>query len=195
MIPGILKTISGFNSCLTVSLTSAVFIWSIHIAILTGKSAWPNVLTAFIMMMGPIIIALNFVNAKMMINSVMHQPTAEGDEPERFTPPLPPSSLLTLAAIEREMMGVPAMILRSIAGAISAHVICFCSLLFTWTIHDALIHGKPLPSDYELLLIVIGPVITSWSFVRAGGTLDTVIKSTNVINKARDKLAGFIKPK
>lgn len=197
-MPIMLKAISGFNSCMTVSITSAIFIWSVHIAIANGKSTWPDVPTAVIMMTGPIIIAWNFVNARLMINSVISYDQTQKEqeaknEDDEETPVIKHPLMAGAGAIERELIGAPAMILRAIAGTVSVHVICFCSLLFTWTIHDALINGKPLPSDYELLLVVVGPVITSWNFVRASVTLDSVIKSAGMINRARNKLANVLR--
>lgn len=200
-IPISLKALSGFNSCLTVSATSAIFIWSIHISVSRGISTWPGILTALIMMAGPIIIAWSFVNARGIITTILHQPDDEGNGgPQVVTTevkvPIPmPIVTADDVAFERELMGPVAVMLRAIAGAVSTHVICFCSLLFTWTIHDAMLSGKHLPSDAELLLVVIGPVVTSWNFVRASMMLSTVMQGASNIKKYRSKLAEFIQPK
>ncbi|UQT02803.1 hypothetical protein YUBABA_00300 [Serratia phage vB_SmaM-Yubaba] len=197
--PIALKAISGFSSCITVNAESAIFILSIHLSVTGGVSTWPGILTALIMMMGPIIIAWNFVNARAIITTILTSPEDNpGGEPvakQIVVPQIPSIVTANDFAIERELVGPTSVILRAIAGAVSTHVICFCSLLFTWTIHDSMISGKPLPSNSELLLVVIGPVVTSWNFVRASATINTVIQGANKLEKFRTKLASWIQPK
>ena len=97
-------------------------------------------------------------------------------------------------AIERELFGLSTVLMRAIAGCISVHVICFVSIVFTITIRQAAIDGKALPTDIEVLLAVIGPVITSWSFVRAANTLAVLMSSGNRLINLREKLADIIRP-
>ncbi|AEV89575.1 hypothetical protein OBP_138 [Pseudomonas phage OBP] len=198
-IPIVLKAISGFNSCLTVSVTSAIFIWGIHQSVTTGVGTWPGIATALLMMIGPIIIAWNFVNAKSIITTILTQDPdgAEGDTiPKQVVvPSATPIITESDIAVEREIVGPTTVILRAIAGAFSTHIICFCSLLFTWTIHDAMISGKHLPSNTELFMVVVGPIVTSWNFVRASATLSTVMQGTSAISKWRNKLSGWIATK
>lgn len=193
-----LKAISGFSSCVTVNAESAIFILSIHLSVTAGVATWPGIITALIMMVGPIIIAWNFVNARAIITTILTPSDEEGGKPveqQVKVPQIPSIVTATDFAIERELVGPTSVILRAVAGAISTHVICFCSLLFTWTIHESMIAGKPLPSNTELLLVVIGPVVTSWNFVRASATINTVMQGANKIEKYRTKLASWIQPK
>ena len=203
-IPIFLKAISGFNSCLTVSATSAIFIWSIHVSVSKGIATWPGIITALIMMAGPIIIAWSFVNARGIITTILPQQDESGNvvpgsaqvAPTEVKLPVPiPIVTADDVAFERELVGPVAVMLRAIAGATSTHVICFCSLLFTWTIHDSMLSGRHLPSDSELLLVVVGPVVTSWNFVRASMMLSTVMQGASGLNRYRTKLAAFIQPK
>lgn len=195
-IPIILKGVSGFNSCLTVSIMSAVFIYSVHLAIVSGAGDWPGFITMVLMVIGPIIIALNFVNARSIITTIIsHEEgvTDKGTAPTEVQ--IPPASPIVSAmdiAIEREVTGPTTTLLRAIAGAISTHVICFCSLLFTWTIHVAMIGGHRLPGDGELFMVVVGPIITSWSFVRANATLSTVIDGASALDRWRNKMANIL---
>lgn len=198
-IPIVLKALSGFNSCMTVSVTSAIFIWSIHLTVSTGIGSWPGIATALIMMIGPIIIAWNFVNARSIITTILTQspdgPDAEAVPKQVIVPTATPIITESDIAVEREIVGPTTVILRAIAGAFSTHIICFCSLLFTWTIHEAMVGGKALPSNSELFMVVVGPIVTSWNFVRASATLSTVMQGTSAISKWRNKLAGMLATK
>jgi hypothetical protein len=205
-IPVVLRAISGFNSCLTVSVMSVVFIWSVHLSVTTGKASWPEFMTGLLMIIGPIIITINFVNAKSIISTIVGvtdevegRPAGDGAvlpaQPSVVVAPAPGIVSQHDIAFEREIVGPTTVLLRAIAGTISTHVICFCSLLFTWTIHDSMIGGHPLPGDGQLFMIVIGPIITSWNFVRANATLNAVIKGTSAINVWRDRLASMLSTK
>lgn len=199
-IPIILKALSGFNSCVTVSVTSAIFIWSIHISVTSGIGVWPGIASAVLMMIGPIIIAWNFVNAKSIITTILVQNPDDSADTEGVPRQVvvPAATAIVTEndiAVERELVGPTTVILRAVAGAFSTHVICFCSLLFTWTIHDSMIAGKALPSNSELFMVVVGPIVTSWNFVRASATLSTVMQSTSAITKWRNKLAGMLATK
>lgn len=193
-VPIILKSISGFNSCMTVSIMSVIFIWSVHITISKRIGDWPGAFTFMLMIAGPIIIALNFVNAKSIINTVL---TKNGNEidTQNTTIDIPSATPIVTEddiAIEREITGPITVLLRAIAGFTATHVICFCSLLFTWTIHNSMLAGHRMPGDMQLFMVVIGPVITSWNFVRANATLTAVIQGASAIDRFRDKLAGII---
>lgn len=192
--PIVLKGLAGFLSCITVSITSAIFIYSIHLSITSGIATWPGLITAMIMLAGPVIIAWNFVNAKGIITTILPKEGEEGG----VQIPVPKAIPIMRAedvAFERELMGTTSVFLRAIAGFTSTSVICYCSLLFTLTIHQAMITGKTLPTDGELLLVVIGPVVTSWNFVRAGATLSSVMQGASNFSNFRKKLAGIIQPK
>lgn len=194
-IPIILKSISGFNSCLTVSVMSVIFIWSVHISVSKSLSDWPGVITFSLMIGGPMIIALNFVNAKSVIGTILAK---SNDQPEGSPSPtieIPSATAIVTEddiAVEREIIGPTTVILRAVAGFTATHVICFCSLLFTWTIHNSMIIGYRLPGDMQLFMVVIGPIITSWNFVRANATLTAVIQGASAIDRIRNKLAGVL---
>lgn len=198
--PLYLRSVSGFNSCVTVATTSAIFIWSINEAAKVGMMSWMSVseFQMFIMMMGPIIMAWNFVNAKSIITTILTPDGKEDGSVKEVTRVVVPQNTAVFTesdiAIEREMFGGATVMLRAIAGFISTQVICFCSLLFTWTIHDAMVAGFELPSGTKLTLVVIGPIITSWNFVKASNTLSAVMAGTSAIEKFRTKAANILMP-
>lgn len=202
-IPVILRAVSGFNSCLTVSVMSVIFIWSVHISVTVNKAPWPEFVTGVLMIIGPIVITINFVNAKSIISTIVgvtdelesKQTSNDNTVPEQPSIPIVPAVGIISQhdiAFEREVIGPTTVLLRAIAGAVSTHVICFCSLLFTWTIHDSMLSGHNLPGDGQLFVIVVGPIITSWNFVRANATLNAVIKGTSAIDIWRNRLAGML---
>lgn len=196
-IPIILKAISGFNSCLTVSAMSALFIWAVHLGVTKGTADWPGPITCILMIIGPIIIALNFVNARSVITTIVESgKLSEEDESQNVIPVEIPvaTKLITEKdiAIEREITGPTTVLLRAIAGATSTHVICGCSLLFTWTIHDTMVLGRSLPGDIQLFMVVVGPIITSWNFVSANATLSAVINGASVIDRWRNKFSRLL---
>lgn len=195
-IPLILKSISGFNSCLTVSVMSVIFIWSAHISVSKSISDWPGIITLTLMVVGPIIIALNFVNAKSVIGTILSKANEEGENVTKIEIPSA-TGIVTEddIAVERELTGPTTVILRAIAGFVAVHVICFCSLLFTWTIHNSMLSGYHLPANMQLFMVVVGPIITSWNFVRANATLNAVIKGATELEHWRDRLANVIATK
>lgn len=192
-IPVILRAVAGFNSCITVSTTSAIFVYSIYLGMTSFRAHYPGVITTSLMLIGPIIMAWSFNNAKSIITTILTQDQDHVVEEKQVV--IPPTSPIVTphdVAIEREIVGPTTVLLRAIAGFISTHVICFCSLLFTWTIHMTYITGHPLPPNSELFMVVVGPIVTSWNFVRASATLSTVIQGASQLDKWRNKIASVI---
>lgn len=203
-IPGVLRTASGFNSCITVGLTSLIFVMTIyHSVVETGKD-WFDGTQIALMLCGPIVIAWNFTNAKSILATVLSVDDSELKEQEQTEAvpiqevKIPQGAALITdqdVSLERELFGLSTVMLRAIAGCIAVHVICFVSIIFTLTIRDASITGKTLPGNVEILLAVVGPVITSWTFVRAVNTLSVLMQSKSRLIDFREKLAELIRPK
>ncbi|UOX39579.1 hypothetical protein [Aeromonas phage ZPAH34] len=212
-IPMILKSTSGFNSCLTVAITTLIFVVTMHDAIMYTKIGWFTPTQIFLMTCGVVIMAWHFVNANTMLSSVLRveqEPEVEEvveDETTRACDDLKcttkhikqHSKIITEedVAIERRLFGLSTVLMRAVAGCVSVHVICFGSLIFTWSIREAILLDKLMPGDIEIFLAVIGPIITSWHFVRAANTLNVLVKSGGIIIKLRTWLAEAlaVKPK
>lgn len=211
-----LRTVSGFNSCITVALTSLIFMVTIRDAVLASEIGWFNASTIALMAMGPVVITWHFTNAKGMIEKVLKTPPTEDEivadakvgrdtlaSVEAMTSTecddhrLPPgTSIITERdiGIERELFGLSTVMMRAIAGFISSHAICMGSIIYTITIRSAVITGKSMPGDLEVFLAIIGPIITSWSFMRAANTISILISGSGAIIKARQRLAEIINP-
>ena len=192
-----LRNISGFSSCMTVCVISMIFVWSVHIGVSEYHRGYPGLFAMTIMIIGPIIMAWNFNNAKSIISTILVSVDGDEADVEQTKVAIPKAAPIITEediAIERGVVGRLGIALRYFAGCVSTHVICACSLLFTWTIHLAYANGGMLPSNSELFMVVVGPIVTSWNFVRATATLNTVIKGASQFDKWRSKLSSWIAP-
>lgn len=211
-IPMILKSTSGFNSCLTVAITSIIFVITIHDGIMYTQIGWFSASQIFLMTCGVMIMAWHFVNANVTLSSVLKTEVEEQQEeiPQsvendrvcdnlKCTHKAHKTRVGGLAeediALERNLLGLSTVLMRAVAGCVSVHVICFGSLIFTWSIREAILIGKTMPGDMQIFLAVIGPIITSWNFVKAANTINVLMSSGGAILKLRSKLAEFISPK
>lgn len=197
-VPAVLRNVSGFNACITVVVTSLIFVMTIHTAVTATPIGWFNSAEIAIMMAGPVIIAWNFVNVNSTLESVIKSTDDNQETPtEHLTRKLFPKGYITEAdsATEREIFGLSTMMMRAFVGFTSAHAICFGSLVYTWTIRQAVLGGKALPGEFEILLAVIGPIVTSWHFVRAANTINILISGGAAFMNLRQWLSEFIAPK
>lgn len=194
---------------------------TIRDAVLTSTIGWFNGTTIALMAMGPVVITWHFTNAKGMIEKVLRAPPSEDPETvkqeqeiktdhnsvanmERETcqggeeHQLPQSANIITerdVRIERELFGLSTVMLRAIAGFISSHAICLGSIIYTLTIRSAVITGKDMPGDMEVFLAIIGPIVTSWSFMRAANTISLLLTGTSAMLSMRKRLAEVISPK
>ena len=197
-IPVVLRSTAGFNSCMTVGVTSIIFIMTIYHGVIENEKGWFNSVQMVLMLCGPALLGWHFVNAKSILATVL---SVDKEQHETNTSPKPlkipgGTTLVTDKdiAIERELFGLSTVLMRAIAGCISVHAICFVSIVFTITIRQAVIEGKTLPSDIEVLISVLPPIITSWSFMRVSNTLAVIIAGGGKFAQFREKLAEVIKP-
>ena len=196
-IPAVLRSTAGFNSCMTVAVTSIIFIMTIYHGVIENEMGWFNSVQMVLMLCGPVIIAWNFSNAKSILSTVLTIDETETIEQTKKEIKIPQTAGVVTdndIAIERELFGLSTVLMRAIAGCISVHAICFVSIVFTITIRQAVIEGKTLPSDIEVLISVLPPIITSWSFMRVSNTLAVIIAGGGKFAQFREKLAEAIKP-
>lgn len=215
-IPMTLRTVSGFNSCVTVAITSMIFMVTIRDAVLSSEIGWFSATTIALMAAGPVVITWHFTNAKGMIEKVLRTPKTE-EESEITEIKASQNSLSSVEAmsttcdahtvpsgisiiterdigIERELFGLSTIILRALAGFISCHTICLGSIIYTFTIRSAVVTGGVMPGNLEVFIAIIGPIITSWSFMRAANTISVLISGSSAIIRARQRIAEIIKP-
>lgn len=199
-IPAVLRSTAGFNSCITVAVTSLIFAMTIWHSV-SGNQGWFSPTQIALMLSAPALLAWHFVNAKSILATVLSVDEQEIENHEE-TPPKKPLKIPggtplvtdTDIAVEREIFGLSTVLMRAVAGCIAVHVICLVSIIFTLTIREAVMSGKVLPGDMEVLIAVLPPMITSWSFMRVANTLAVIISGGNKLEQFREKLANVIKP-
>ncbi|QLM02899.1 hypothetical protein PQC07_gp162 [Aeromonas phage D3] len=194
---------------------------TIRDAVLASTIGWFNGVTITIMTVAPIVIAWHFTNARGMLEKVLKMPPSEDglvesvksevqsahnslgnletcttEECDQHTIPQGLGVITERdVGIEREIFGFTTVLLRAIAGFIASHAICMGSIIYTFTIRSAVITGKGMPGDVEVFLAIIGPVITSWSFMRAANTISALMTGTTAVIKMRKRIAELISPK
>ena len=198
-IPAVLRSTAGFNSCITVGVTSLIFVMTIWHSV-SSNQGWFSPTQIAMMLSAPALLSWHFVNARSILATVLSVDQEElKDQEELPKKPLKipggaPLVTDTDIAVEREIFGLSTVIMRAVAGCISVHVICLVSIIFTLTIREAVMNGKVLPGDMEVLIAVLPPMITSWSFMRVANTLGVIISGGNKLEQFREKLANIIKP-
>ena len=198
-IPAVLRSTAGFNSCVTVGVTSLIFVMTIWHSV-SSNQGWFSPTQIAMMLSAPALLSWHFVNARSILATVLSVDQEElKDQEELPKKPLKipggtPLVTDTDIAVEREIFGLSTVIMRAVAGCISVHVICLVSIIFTLTIREAVMNGKTLPGDMEVLIAVLPPMITSWSFMRVANTLGVIISGGNKLEQFREKLANIIKP-
>lgn len=198
-IPAVLRSTAGFNSCITVGVTSLIFVMTIWHSV-SSNQGWFSPTQIAMMLSAPALLSWHFVNARSILATVLSVDQEElKDQEELPKKPLKipggtPLVTDTDIAVEREIFGLSTVIMRAVAGCVSVHVICLVSIIFTLTIREAVMNGKVLPGDMEVLIAVLPPMITSWSFMRVANTLGVIISGGNKLEQFREKLANIIKP-
>lgn len=167
------RTLGGFFSVLTSSINSTIFSLAIYEAVLKSEIGYPDAPKIAIMVIGPLISALHFINASSVLTAIFSKNGL--DNKEEMTPITVRSKDCAEISLEREMYGDLNVLLRSMAGLLSCLVICLTSLMFTWVIHLGIIHGKGLPDFTQICISVVGPILTSWSFMRANTTIAQIM--------------------
>lgn len=196
VLPITLRGVSGFISALTSSVITVIFSFTIYQAVLKSELGYPDPIKILIMVIGPLISSFQFINITStlaaMFSGVPKQEVGENTDSNA----LPVETLKVhqsepdVQSLEREMYGDVSVILRSIAGFICCSVICFASITFTYVIHLGVMAGKPFPTNLEMVVVICGPIITSWTFMKA----ETTIKELMKIETWSDKFkSGVIK--
>lgn len=199
-IPAVLRSTAGFNSCITVGVTSLIFVMTIWHSV-SANQGWFSATQIALMLSAPALLSWHFVNARSILATVLSVDESNVEKHEEELPKKPlkipggtPLVTDTDIAVEREIFGLSTVLMRAVAGCISVHVICLVSIIFTLTIREAVMSGKVLPGDMEVLIAVLPPMITSWSFMRVANTLGVIVSGGNKLEQFREKLANVIKP-
>lgn len=177
----VLRALSGFSSALTSSIITVIFSLTIYESVLKSNIGYPDATKIFIMIMGPLISSFQFINVSSTLSAIfkhINKPP-EGEEQPIVI------DVGASATVEVKIYGRLNVLLRAVAGFVCCHVICFASLMFTYVIHLGVIAGKGLPNDYEMIVTICGPIITSWTFMRAETTIKELLKIDSFLERFR----------
>lgn len=191
--PLVLKAISGFTSSVTVTVNSLIFLWTTYILVIDLHGGWPSTTKLFIMFVGPIVTSLHFVNSVSVLSTLFANTDKNTQEAiDSLKDKVVGGDDVSL---ERTLFGDLAVLLRASAGFITVVGICLGSLLFTYTIHMNVINEGSFPPDRTLALVVIGPIITSWTFMKANTTLKQLLESNKIKEFLKGKLKNYLEEK
>lgn len=193
-VPIWLRAISGFLSAVTSTVITVIFSLTIYEAVLKTEIGYPSAPKILIMIIGPLISSFQFINISAILAAVVSHINTESDDDNKDPPPVA-VGLDAGASIEQRVYGDLTVLLRSVAGFICGLGICFASLTFTYVIHLGVIAGKGLPSDLEMAVVISGPIITSWTFMKAETTIKSLLKIESISDKLKGLLHRYTAPK
>lgn len=192
MTPIILRGLCGFMSAMTSAVITVIFSLTIYESVLKSYLGYPEAFKTLIMIIGPLISGWQFVN----INSTL---SALFQEVNNTTGNVKVANVgIGIGAgesIEKQIYGKANVFLRSIAGFLCCTAINFASLLFTYVIHLGVLNGKPFPDNAIMLIVISGPIITSWTFMRAETTIRDLLKIEGLTDKLRKKAIEILSKK
>ena len=186
--PKVLRAACGFISAITSCVITVIFSLTIYESVLKVGWGYPNAFKIGIMIIGPLVSCLQFVNVSSTLSALFA--TNEKKEEEGKTVIEDPAVVVATPEkppLEHQLYGSTTVLLRAIAGFSCSLVICFASLMFTYVIHQGTINEKMLPSELEMLVVVAGPILTSWSFMKAETTIRNLLQIDGVREILRKK--------
>lgn len=196
--PNVMIAIGGFFSSITIISNTVLFIWTIHEIVINQGGSYPNPLKIFIMFIGPFITVIHFVNASSilvsMLKTINKSDSNEDYEILRYENEIKFRNSDDVS-FETEVFGKLFVTLRAIAGFLTVIGICIASFILTITIHQSATMGKSLPSDLVITIIVAGPILTSWTFMRAGTTINALLKNSGLKEYLRKKALDLLQKK
>ena len=200
-IPIILRAGCGFMSAITSCVITVIFSLTIYHSVLRAGLGYPNAFMILIMIGGPLISCLQFVNVSSTLAAIFsvfnsENPKPEGDtEEEKATSAVPIVAIqgaATATSVEHQLYGSTSVLMRAIAGFTCCSVICFASLLFTYVIHLGVMTGHKLPTELETLVVVGGPILTSLTFMKAETTIKQLLNIDTFKELVKKKIRNYV---
>lgn len=94
--------------------------------------------------------------------------------------------------LERELFGKWTVFLRNLGGIIAVLVVCGMGIFNSYTIFISVSEHRVWPSETSMFIMVVGPVICSWTFMNSSKTIQTIMQIKGVSGKVRNRLAGVL---
>lgn len=96
--------------------------------------------------------------------------------------------------LEREVLGKWTVFLRNIGGILAVLIVCAMGLFNSYTVFISVTQHKIWPSEMSMFIMVVGPVICSWSWMNVSKIVNTVLGGAGNITKIRGRVAAIIAP-
>lgn len=99
------------------------------------------------------------------------------------------------AGIEREIFGKWTLILRNFAGVVAVLVVCTTALFNSYTINQSVSKYGEWPSELSMLIMMVGPIVVSWSWINASKIITTILEGTGGLTRLRERAAKMLDPR
>lgn len=94
--------------------------------------------------------------------------------------------------LERELFGKWTVALRNLGGIFAVVVVCVMGVFNSYTIFISVTDHKLWPSETSMFIMVVGPVICSWTFMNSSKTISTIMQIKGVAGKVRNRMAAVL---
>lgn len=94
--------------------------------------------------------------------------------------------------LERELFGKWTVFLRNLGGIIAVIVVCATAIFNSYTIFISVSQHQVWPSEMSMFIMVVGPVICSWTFMNSSKTIQTIMQIKGVSGKVRNRMAAVL---
>lgn len=195
MTPVVLRAFCGFLSAITSAVITVIFSLTIYESVLRSYLGYPEAFKTLIMVVGPLISTWQFVNINSTLSALFQEVNDKENEFNGKVKIANAGKGNKGESIEKQIYGGANVVLRSIAGLLCCLAINFASLLFTYVIHLSVLEGKDFPGNMIMLIIISGPIITSWAFMRAETTIRDLLKIDGIGEKLRKRAITVLSKK
>lgn len=104
------------------------------------------------------------------------------------------NSLADMGGLERELFGKWTVALRNLAGIFAVVVVCVMGLFNCYTTYISVSDHQIWPTETSVFIMVVGPVVCSWSWMNASKTISTILGGAGTLTKIRERAAKIIAP-
>jgi len=96
--------------------------------------------------------------------------------------------------LEREVLGKWTVLLRNFGGIVAVLVVCAMGVFNSYTVFISVTQHQVWPSETSMFIMVVGPVICSWSWMNVSKIVNTVLGGAADLAKIRTRVAKIIAP-
>lgn len=155
---------------------------TIYVAVIENNMGFPGLYKTTLMMVATTISSWQFINVSSILAALLKVMNKEtNEELAAEVGVVTPSDV----SVEHELFGTFNVLTRAIAGSLSCIAVCVFSLGFAYINYQSVLTNKVYAGELESTVVMVGPMIMSWTFMRASVTLKQVLKIDAVGNALR----------